>query len=408
MDKLISFLNNKFAPAASKVNQNTWVNVLKDSVLQTLPFILVSSLISLISIPGNFWKWWPNFSPISNFTFGLISIFIAFLVPFNLMERKKLKKQRLISGLTSIALFLMMTRPTIDANSIAKFNFGYFGAGGMFVAMIGGIVVGLIMEAFGKFSFFSEDSVIPDFVQSWFDSMLPIGIIIALGWIAIDLCNFDLYNLIVNIFKPLSGALQTLPGFMLIIFIYCFFYSMGISSWVFTPIVTPLLIQAANENAKLLAAGKTPTQIVTYEAIFVGFLFWGGVGNTMPLNLMMLRAKSVRLRALGKACIIPAIFNINEPTVFGTVVWNPYLMVPMWINGLVLPAIMWIGLKLGITTLPSAIDQLWYIPFPIGSWLVSPHIGSIILCLIIFAISFVIWFPFFKIYDNQLYKKEQG
>lgn len=93
MDKLISFLNNKFAPAASKVNQNTWVNVLKDSVLQTLPFILVSSLISLISIPGNFWKWWPNFSPISNFTFGLISIFIAFLVPFNLMERKKLKNK---------------------------------------------------------------------------------------------------------------------------------------------------------------------------------------------------------------------------------------------------------------------------------------------------------------------------
>lgn len=181
MNGLIKFLNTKFAPEAAKVNKNTWINVLKDSVLQTLPFILVSSLVSLVSIPGNFWKWWPNFSPISNFTFGLISIYIAFLVPFNLMERKKLKKQRLIAGLTSIALFLMMTKPDIGANSIAKINFGYFGAGGMFVAMIGGVIVGLIMEAFGKFSFFSEDTVIPDFVTSWFDSMLPITIIIVLG-----------------------------------------------------------------------------------------------------------------------------------------------------------------------------------------------------------------------------------
>lgn len=408
MNGLIKFLNEKFAPAAAKINKNTWVNVLKDSVLQTLPFILVSSLVSLVSIPGNFWKWWPDLSPISNFTFGLISIYIAFLVPFNLMERKKLKKQRLIAGLTSIALFLMMTRPEIGANSIAKINFGYFGAGGMFVAMIGGVIVGLVMEAFGKFSFFSEDTVIPDFVTSWFDSMLPITIIIVLGWVVIDLLNFDLYNFIVNIFKPLSGALQTLPGFMLIMVIFCFFYSMGISSWVFTPIVTPLLIQAVNENAKLVAAGKSPTQIVTYEVIYVGFLWWGGVGCTMPLNLMMLRAKSQRMKALGKACILPAIFNINEPTVFGTVVWNPYLMLPMWLNGLVLPAIVWIGLKLGITALPSAVNELWYIPFPIGSWLVSPHIGSIILVLIVFAASALIWYPFFKIYDNQQYKNEQA
>lgn len=407
MDKLITFLNTKFAPKASKVNQNVWINVLKDSVLQTLPFILVSSLVSLLSLFGNIWKWWPDLSPISNFTFGLISIFIAFLVPFNLMERKNLKKQRIIAGLTSIALFLMATRPQIGADSIAKINFGYFGAGGMFVAMICGVIVGLIMEAFGKFSFFSEDTVIPDFVTSWFDSMLPIGIVIVLGWVVIDLLNFDMYNVIVNLFKPLSSALQTLPGFMLIMFIYCFFYSMGVSSWVFTPIVTPLLIQAVNENAKLVAAGKTPTEIVTYEAIFVGFLWWGGVGNTMPLNLFMLRAKSARLKALGKACIVPALFNINEPTVFGTIVWNPYLMVPMWLNGLILPAVMWLGLKFGITALPSAVDQLWYIPFPIGSWLVSPHIGSIILALIIFVVSALIWYPFFKVYDNSLYQKEQ-
>ena len=58
--------------------------------------------------------------------------------------------------------------------------------------------------------------------------------------------------------------------------------------------------------------------------------------------------------------------------------------------------------------MPSAVNELWYIPFPIGSWLVSPHIGSIILVLIVFAASALIWYPFFKIYDNQQYKNEQA
>lgn len=407
MQKLIDFLNNKFAPKATVINRNVWINVLKDSILQTLPFILVSSLITLLTLPGNVWKWWPNLWPISTYTFGLLSIFVAFLIPFNLMERKRLRKQRLIAGLTSVALFLMMTKPVIDANSMAKVNFGYFGAGGMFVAMICGIIVGLIMQFFGKFSFFKEDTVIPDFVTSWFDSMLPVGITIVLGWIVIIQLNLDIYHVIVNIFAPLGSILESLPGFMLVIFIYTFLYSMGISSWVLTPIVTPLMIQAIQKNADLVAAGHNPTFIVTYEVVFVGFLFWGGVGTTMPLNLMMLRAKSQRLRALGKACIVPAIFNINEPTVFGTIVWNPYLMLPMWLNGLILPAVTYLGLKMGITAIPSAVNQLWYVPFPIGSWLISPHVGSIILALIVFAVATLIWYPFFKVYDLNEFKKEQ-
>ncbi|MCC3164107.1 MULTISPECIES: hypothetical protein [Lactiplantibacillus] len=92
MNKFMDFLNNKFAPKAQIVGNNQWIVTLKKSVLEVLPFILVGSIVSLLNIPGNFWKWWPNFTPISNFTFGLLSIFIAFLVPFNYLTDKKLNK----------------------------------------------------------------------------------------------------------------------------------------------------------------------------------------------------------------------------------------------------------------------------------------------------------------------------
>lgn len=403
MNAFINILNTNLAPRMNKINRNIWVRVLKDSVLQILPFILVSSFITLLNLFSNVWKWWPDLSGISNFTFGIVSIYVAFLIPFNMMEKKKLPKQRLISGLTAIGLFLLLTNPVMTKGGTATFQFSFFGAGGMFVAILCGVVTALIMEMFGKFSFFNEDTVIPDFVTAWFDSMLPIGLVITTGWLLVDVLKIDVYKVIIQFFSPLSGIVETLPGFVLIMFIYCFIYSMGISTWVLTPITTPVFLAAIQAN-QLSGTHK----IVTSETIFSTYLWIGGVGCTLPLVLMMLfLAKSQRLKALGKAFIVPSIFNINEPTVFGAIVWNPYLMIPMWLQGIILPIIVWLGLKTGLGQVPSAVFQMWYVPFPINTWINGHTLGSILLVLIIFIASSLIWFPFFKLYDRNLIENEQ-
>ncbi|APU72374.1 permease IIC component [Companilactobacillus crustorum] len=403
MNAFINILNTNLAPRMNKINRNIWVSVLKDSVLQILPFILVSSFITLLNLFSNIWKWWPDLSGISNFTFGIVSIYVAFLIPFNMMEKKKLPKQRLISGLTAIGLFLLLTNPVMTKGGTATFQFSFFGAGGMFVAILCGVVTALIMEMFGKFSFFNEDTVIPDFVTAWFDSMLPIGLVITMGWLLVDVLKIDVYKVIIQFFSPLSGIVETLPGFVLIMFIYCFIYSMGISTWVLTPITTPVFLAAIQSNQL-----SDTHKIVTSETIFSTYLWIGGVGCTLPLVLMMLfLAKSQRLKALGKAFIVPSIFNINEPTVFGSIVWNPYLMIPMWLQGIILPIIVWLGLKTGLGQVPSAVFQMWYVPFPINTWINGHTLGSILLVLIIFIASSLIWFPFFKLYDRNLIENEQ-
>ncbi|WP_228765748.1 hypothetical protein [Bombilactobacillus apium] len=158
-------------------------------------------------------------APISSFTFGLLSIFVAFLVPFNFMEFKKLKKQRIIAGLTSIALFLMLLGPKFGVKTgTVTFKFDEFGAGGMFVAIIVAIFVSLVMQVFGTFSFFSEDSVIPDFVTAWFDSLLPIGLVITAGWLVVDLLHFDAYAAVEAVFRPLASGADTWWGFTLLYF----------------------------------------------------------------------------------------------------------------------------------------------------------------------------------------------
>lgn len=409
MNGFMNFLNTKFAPRAQKIANNGWIVTIKNSILEVLPFIFVGSFITLLNIPLNFWKWWPNLAPISSFTFGLVSIFIAFLFPFNFMEHMKLNKQRIIAGLSSVALFLMLANPTWDeSGSIISYQFSELGAGGMFVALVVGIYTALIMEAFGKFSFFSDDTSMPDFVIAWFDSMLPITVVIATGWLLSDILHFNFYQLIVNIFSPLATSLDTWWGFTLFLFFQCFIYSMGISGWVLAAIDQPVMLAGIAANAREVAAGHAATHIFTSELVY-SFPWIGGVGCTLPLVLLMLFAtKSKRMKALGKACILPSIFNINEPVVFGTVVWNPYLMIPLWINGIVLPLITSLWFKAGLSPIPHSLMQMWYIPFPFVTWIVSPAISSVILLLILFVVGGLIWYPFLKVYDNSLIKEEKA
>lgn len=401
MKKLMSWLNGSFAPKMQVISNNVWVLTIKESVMQILPFILLGSLFCMLAVLGDFVPNWPNFWTPFTYTMGIISILIAFLIPFNLMEKKRVRKSRLNAGLTSLVLFLMVLKPVWTDAGLA-FNADGFGAGGMFVAIIVGIFVGLVMLSFAKFSFFKEDSVIPDFVRAWFDSMLPIGLCIVSIWIIVFICNISLFNIITAIFMPLSGIIENPIGFAIMMFLFCFLYSMGISSWVLTPVFTPVLLQAIAANV----AGNA-TNLVTSTTIYSAYLWWGGIGCTFPLVLMLLISKAKKLKALGVACLPSSIFNINEPVVFGVVAWNPIMMVPMWLIGITLPLVTWFLTKvIAFAPIPVVQFEMWYTPMPISTWLTTGSIMGIALFLINVAIASAIWFPFFKVYEKQELDKE--
>ena len=399
MQKMITWLEKDFSPKMMKINNNVWVTSLKDSIMQVLPFILLGSVFCLLTIPGDVFhiKHYPNFWTLFGWTMGVLSLLTSFLIPFNLMEKKRLRKQRFIAGSTALITFLMIITPQVVADKSVGFSHASLGAGGMFVAIVAGVFTGWIMGLFGKFSFFKEDSVIPDFVRAWFDSMLPIAVVIILTWLVVDIAHFDLYNAIQNVFMPLSKIFESPWGFSLIMFITCFIYSMGISTWVLQPITKPVILAAITANATAGAAN-----LVTAETMYSAYLWIGGIGCTLPLVVMLAFSKSTKLKALGRASLVPGIFNINEPVVFGAIAWNPIMMFPMWITGLVLPLIIWFGTKvIHFAPIPKIVFDLWYVPFPISTWLTTGAISGMILMLICAAVASAIWYPFFKVYEKQ-------
>lgn len=411
MQKLIDWLENSFAPKMNKINHNVWVVTLKDSVMQVLPFILLGSLFCVGAVVENYitlpFSFWTPFG----WTLGMVSVLVAFLIPFNFCEKKRLRKQRLIAGGTGLILFFIAITPELIAEGAPGFGSSAFGAGGMFCAMITGIIVCIVFNLFGKFSFFKEDSAIPDFVRQWFDALLPIGLVIMGGFLLIQVAGINLYEIITNIFMPLSSLCNTWYGFILMNFITCFIYSMGISSWVLTPATEPVKLASIAANIAMVSAGTATVasmNMYTETLIYTCYMWIGGIACTFPLVLLLMFSKSKKLKALGRACFGPAIFNINEPVVFGCIAWNPIMMLPMWIIGIVIPAFTWIGLKvLAFAPIPGIQFDLWYCPYPISTWISSQgSIAAVIFVILTFILATVIWYPFFKAYEKQCVVEE--
>lgn len=412
MKKFINWLETSFAPKLNKINHLSWVIILKDSVMQILPFILLGSVFCCFAILNDYFPDLPSFWTPFGWTMGKLSLFVAFLVPFNYCEKKKLRKQRIIAGLSGLVFFLICVTPVVVADGEIGFGSSALGAGGMFVAIITGIVTSLIFGAFGKFSFFKEDSAIPEFVRTWFDQMLPIFIVVCLGWVVVLVMNVNLYNMIVSLFMPLQNVLNTWWGFTLMNFIICFIYSMGISSWVLTPVTQPVKLASITANLAMVAAGTATAanmNMFTEGTIYVTYMWVGGIACTLPLVIMLVFSKVKKLKALGRACLVPGIFNINEPVVFGCIAWNPLLMLPMWIQGIVLPLLTWFFCKIiAFAPIPKIQFELWYLPYPLGTWISTGSIQAILFLILSVAVSSLIWYPFYKAYEKQELDLEQA
>lgn len=412
MNKLINWLEKSLAPKMNKISHNSWVVIIKDSLMQILPFILLGSVFCCLAILNNYITWLPSFWTPFNWTMGKLSLFVSFLVPFNYCEKKKLRKQRLIAGLSGVIFFLICVTPLVETEGAIGFGTSALGAGGMFAAIITGVITSFVFAMFGKFSFFKQDSSIPDFVRTWFDQMLPVAVVICVGWIVVLINHINLYQMIVNVFMPLQKFLNTWYGFTFFSLLGCLIYSMGISGWVLTPVEHPVKMAGIAENIAMVTAGTATAasmNIFTEGLIYCTYMWVGGVACTLPLVFMLIRAKSKKLSALGKACLLPGIFNINEPVVFGCIAWNPLLMLPMWMIGLVLPLLTWFFVKvLEFAPIPKIQFELWYCPYPISTWISTGSLRAILFLIITVTVSSAIWYPFFKAYDKQETEAERN
>ena len=405
MKKIQEWIEKHLVPVMNRITQNFWFGIVADASLYIVPFSMVSAIPSLWSILRRFVPVLPDISPLSTFSFGLIGLFVSFVIPYNCLNKIGKKDRSMIAGFTGIGTFMMcMNFVTTDEGSLVAMS--KFGAGGMFTAMFVGLLVAVVYKAMFKFSFFGEDSVIPDFVKNWFDNIIAILISLTAGYLLTYVMKIDVFTMVQLIMKPITSFAQSGPGVVLIVLLQNVFYFFGISGWVFTPVTRSITQAAIAENAAMMAAGMAPKNIYAYG--FSRYHHIGGQGATMPLALFMLRAKSKKYRVLGKATLVPSIFNINEPLQYGAVVGNPFMLIPTVMIAIILPAFSYLWFFMGWGTINYVNFDMNFAPNAVSAFFMSGgDFRNVILVCINFVIAALIWYPFFKAADKAEVRKEQ-
>lgn len=399
MGKLQSLIENRIVPPLNKVTTNYWFSLVADAILYIVPFSMVSAIPSLWMFVRNFLSFLPDITPITTFSFGLVGLFVTFMIPYNCMVKEDHRDRGLMAGFTAIGAYMMCMRP-MATDEGTLFNMNMFGAGGMFTAMVVGLMCAVVFKAFATKSFFSEDSMIPDFVKSWFDSILAILICLVLSWVVACVAQIDVFTMVGLILSPVTSFAQTLPGVVVIALVMDVFYFFGISGWVFTTVTLPITQGAMAENMAAAAAGLAIPNVNAYG--LSRYYMIGGEGNTLPLAIMMMFSKSKKNKMLGRATLIPSLFNINEPLVFSTIVNNPYMFVPMVLQAILLPANAFLWIALGWASPHSVMFAMNNLPNAVSAFFLSNgDIRNVLLVVVNLLLATLIWLPFFRAYDRH-------
>ena len=106
MKKLMDWLENSFVPKANKLFSYPWIAAFSSTMQKIIPFILTGSVIYFYNVFVSFFPALPDLSPILNFSFGIISLIVAFMMANQAMEKLNHPEYVINAGLASIGAFL--------------------------------------------------------------------------------------------------------------------------------------------------------------------------------------------------------------------------------------------------------------------------------------------------------------
>ena len=427
MDKLSDWMQKYIVPVGVKISNQRHLAAIRDGLTILIPATIIGGIACLIAVPpipatitepSNFfyafllaWKSFAaSFSSILMIpyymTIGVIALYVVCGVSYTLA--KSYQMNGLNSMISALVVYLCVSGAVDLANgalTIAKMGAAY-----MFSGILVAIITVEVMHAFQKHNITIKmpDSVPPN-VAAPFNALIPLAVTV-IGMLIIDalLTKFTgagFANLIYTIFQPFMRATGSLPSVLLINFLMTTFWFFGIhGANMLSVVTTPITTAAIAANADAVVAGQ-PLPYIYAGAMNSVF------GNWITYNVILLVifawCKSSQARSVAKVAIVPSIFNINEPSIFGLpTVLNVYTYIPLLLCGMINTSVYYLCASANIVgrfyvTLPFTV------PGPLQAFLATGDPKTIVLWAILFVVDIPIVFPFIKTYDNQLLKQEK-
>ena len=227
--------------------------------------------------------------------------------------------------------------------------------------------------------------------------ILTVGVFAIISMIFMKIVGTDFKNWIdQTIQQPLTKFGQspfTYIGLITLSQLLWFFGLHGLN--MVEPALNTLYLPTLNENIELVNQGKEALHIFTRNFVDV-YAMPGGSGGTLALIVaIFIFSKRQENRELAKLASVPAIFQINEPVIFGLpIVLNPIYFIPFVLIPGILCTIAYFATSMGLVDKISAFIP-WTCPPVISAFLATNgDIKATILAALLFLLALVIWAPF--------------
>lgn len=419
---IITKLNEVLSPVAAKIGNQRHLKAISSGMMFGLPFIVIGSFFLIFANPPinidrynpetanffmKFMAGWKDFAVANydfitapyNLTMGIIGLISIFGIAFSLSSEYKINPA--MNGMVASVIFLMVCTPVSEGS----INLNYLGTNGLFVAIIIGLLVVEVNRFFEvKNIKLKLPDTVPPMVATFINTLVPLltNIILFYGINLIFLVTTKKIfpETVMQVLTPATNIAGSLGGFLLIVTLGNILWLFGINgSSIIFPIVFTLGMAQTGLNAEQMANGETMTHLMNLQMFRISVL--GGAGGTLGLVILMMRSKVSEYRTIGKLSLIPGICSINEPVIFGLpIVFNPILAIPFLITPIVSLLLTYFAQSIGLIGVGLIVDPS-FTPFFAQAYLSSMDWRNVVFCLVLILVSAVIYYPFFKVMENN-------
>ena len=422
MKKLIEFIE-KGKPFFEKISRNIYLRAIRDGFIAGMPVILFSSIFILIAYVPNAWGFaWPkNIEAMLMKPYGYSMGILAFLVAgttaksltdsVNRSMPKTNQINYMSTFLASMVGLLLLAADPVEGG----FGTGFLGTKGLLTAFLAAfITVNIYKICIKNEVTIKMPGEVPPNISQVFKDLIPftlsIVILYALDILARQFIGTGVAEAVGKFFAPLFSAADGYVGITIIFGAYAFFWFVGIHGpSIVEPAIAAITYANIDVNLNLMKAGQHADKILT-SGTQMFIVTMGGTGATLIVPFMfMWICKSKRNKAIGRASVVPTFFGVNEPILFGApIVLNPIFFIPFIMAPIVNVWIFKVFIDvLGMNSFTANLP--WTTPGSLGIVLgTNFQLLSFVLAALLIVVDFIIYYPFVKVYDEQILEEERS
>lgn len=416
---------DKFASVAGSIGRQRHLGAIRDGFVTVMPLMIVGSVFTLLNrfpigsgkdggkaylvdffneINGLKWIadlngsiWWGSF--------GLLSIFAIASIAYYLAKSYD-NNNPIGASMVALSAYLCIV-PQMSGGTWGLIDYNYLNSTSLFAAVIISLISSEMYSRLcmsDKLKIKMPDGVPPAVGKSFaalLPSLITLACIVGVAAIINTYSKNTLDILKELIVSPLRNASGSYGFGLVVVLLTHIFWMFGIhGANMFEGILQTFNSDAVAQNFS--SGGYGPDILIFNKSFVDAFVYMGGAGICLGLVIaLLLVGKSEQNRVTGRLCLAPAIFNINEPMLFGLpIVLNPVFAIPFILGPVINLTIAYFATAIGF--LPAVQFVIpWTMP-PILSGLMATGWAwqAPVIQIINLTLSVLIYIPFVKVADK--------